>query len=58
MIIVMVINIISPHIGSLLQYRKHRKRIRKLESKLTPNQETDDKIRIWYVHAEDFLKTH
>ena len=58
MIIVMVINIISPHIGSLLQYRSHRKKIRTIESSLTPDQETDDKIRIWYVYIMKYISRH
>ena len=49
MITVMCINVFSPHIGSLMQYRKHRATIKKLETKgLTKNQDTNDKYKIWY----------
>ena len=52
MIIVMCINIVSPHIGSLIQYRSYRGRIRKLETKgLTKNKETNDRFRVWYVYT-------
>ena len=48
MIIVMCINIISPHIASLIQYRSHRHKIRKLENKgLTKEKETDDRYKVW-----------
>lgn len=51
MIIVMCINVVSPHIGSIMAFRKHRKNIKKLETKgLTKDQETDDRYRIWYDH--------
>lgn len=51
MIIVMCINIVSPHISSLIQYRSYKGRIRKLETKgLTKNKETNDKFRVWYVY--------
>ena len=43
----MTINIISPHLGSLMQYRSHQKKIRKLEKGLTEDKETDDQIKIW-----------
>ncbi len=49
MITVMCINIFSPHIGSLIQYRKFRGQIRKLEKRgLTKEKETDDRYKIWY----------
>lgn len=47
-IIVMCINVITPHIGSFIQYRRHRGKIRKLESKgLTEDNETKDEFKIW-----------
>lgn len=49
MIIVMCINVFSPHIGPLLQYRNHMAKIRQLETKgLTKDKETNDNYRIWY----------
>jgi hypothetical protein len=48
MIIVMLISTISPHIGPLIQYRKRRAYIKKLETiGLTKDQETDDNFKIW-----------
>lgn len=49
LITVMSINVISPHIGSLIQYRKFRGQIRKLEKRgVTKENETDDGYKIWY----------
>lgn len=54
MIIVMCINIISPHIASLIQYRSHTKNIRNLETKgLTKEKETNDRYKIWFVHNNE-----
>lgn len=47
LIIVMCINIVSPHVGPILQYYKHRKKIGKIEKHLTSLQETDDDHKIW-----------
>ncbi len=47
-IIVMCINVFSPHIAPLIQYRRHRAKITNLEKKgLTKDLETDDKYKIW-----------
>jgi hypothetical protein len=47
-IIVMCINVFSPHIAPLIQYISHRAKITRLEKKgLTQDLETDDKYKIW-----------
>ena len=46
-IIVMCINIISPHVFPFMKYRKHRRKIKRLESRLTKTQETDDRYKVW-----------
>ena len=46
-VIVMVINIISPHVAPLLEYRNHRAKIRAIEKHLIDNKETDDNHRVW-----------
>lgn len=51
-IIVMIINIISPHVGSLYGYYRFRSRISKVERHLTEEMETDDKYKIWYTQED------
>ena len=51
-IIVMIINIFSPHLGSLFSYFRYRSRIAKVERNLTDDYETDDKYKIWYTQEE------
>lgn len=47
MMIVMCLNIIMPHVGPLLQYKRYIARIRKVERRCTKTGETDDKLRVW-----------
>lgn len=51
-IIVMIINIFSPHLGSLFSYFRYRSRIAKVERNLTEDYETDDNYKIWYTQEE------
>ncbi|KAL7555154.1 hypothetical protein ACHAWF_018799 [Thalassiosira exigua] len=44
---VMLMNIISPHVGSFVSYLRHRRKIRKLEKNLTKDMETKDSHRVW-----------
>ncbi|GFH46056.1 hypothetical protein CTEN210_02530 [Chaetoceros tenuissimus] len=53
LIMVMIINIFSPHIGSFLAYRKYRSKIRKLEQNLTKDKMyVDEKFKIFYSQDE------
>ena len=47
LMIVMLMNIISPHVGSFVAYFKHRGKIRRLEKNLTKDLETKDSHRVW-----------
>ena len=47
LVIVMCMNIISPHVSPILQCIKHRKKIAQIEKHLTKDKETDDKFKIW-----------
>ena len=53
LVMVMIINIFSPHIGSFLAYRKYRSKIRKLEQNLTKDKKhVDEKFKIFYSQDE------
>ena len=47
LMITMVLNIFTPHVGTIIEFIGHRLKIRKLESRLTKVKETDDRYRIW-----------
>lgn len=51
-IIVMIINIFSPHLGSMFSYFRYRSRIAKVERNLTEDYETDENYKIWYTQEE------
>eukprot|EP00592_Proboscia_alata_P004168 CAMPEP_0194367442 /NCGR_PEP_ID=MMETSP0174-20130528/15518_1 /TAXON_ID=216777 /ORGANISM="Proboscia alata, Strain PI-D3" /LENGTH=832 /DNA_ID=CAMNT_0039143183 /DNA_START=91 /DNA_END=2586 /DNA_ORIENTATION=+ len=52
LIIVMCMNTVVPHLGILYQYISYKKRLYRLESKLTDEQETDDSIKVWYTQDD------
>lgn len=53
LVMVMIINIFSPHVGSFLAYRKYRSKIRKLEQNLTKDKKhVDEKFKIFYSQDE------
>lgn len=52
LMIVMLLNIFAPHIGSFVAYFKHRAKIRRLERNLTVDKETKDSHRVWYVFKQ------
>eukprot|EP00804_Cyclotella_cryptica_P009635 CCRYP_006299-RC/>CCRYP_006299-RC protein AED:0.29 eAED:0.29 QI:364/1/1/1/1/1/4/125/1018 len=58
LMIVMLLNIVSPHVGAFVGYFRHRAKIRRLEKNLTADQETNDSHRIWYTQEElnDFYR--
>lgn len=58
LMIVMLLNIVSPHVGPFVWYLRHRARIRSLEQNLTADLETNDSHRIWYTQEElnDFYR--
>mmetsp|Transcript_4672 Transcript_4672/g.6635 ORF Transcript_4672/g.6635 Transcript_4672/m.6635 type:complete len:427 (-) Transcript_4672:9-1289(-) len=47
LVLVMIINIFSPHISSFLSYRKHRRKIKLIENKLTDSDEIKDSSKEW-----------
>jgi hypothetical protein len=47
LMIVMMMNIFAPHIGSFVACFRHRAKIRRLEKNLTAEKETDDSHRVW-----------
>ena len=47
LMIVMLMNIVAPHVGSFVAYFRHRAKIRRLERNLTSNKETKDSYRVW-----------
>jgi hypothetical protein len=52
LVIVMLMNILSPHIIPLLAYQKYRYGIRRVEKNLTTDGETNDKSQVWYSQEE------
>lgn len=52
LMIVMLMNIIAPHVGSFVAYFRHRAKIRRLERNLTSDNETRDEHRVWYTQEE------
>ncbi|KAL9185465.1 hypothetical protein ACHAXT_003242 [Thalassiosira profunda] len=52
LMIIMLMNVISPHIGSFIAYSRHRSKIRRLEKSLSDNMETNDAHRVWYTQEE------
>mmetsp|Transcript_9056 Transcript_9056/g.13500 ORF Transcript_9056/g.13500 Transcript_9056/m.13500 type:complete len:1091 (+) Transcript_9056:834-4106(+) len=50
--IVMCVNIVSPHVMPLLQYKKFKSRIKQIESNLTDTENTSDAQKIWYTQDE------
>lgn len=50
--IIMLLNIIAPHVGSFIAYTRHRAKIRRLERSLTSNKETKDSHKIWYTQEQ------
>ena len=47
LMIVMLMNIVAPHVGSFITYFRHRTKIRRLERNLTADKETKDSHRVW-----------
>jgi multisubunit Na+/H+ antiporter MnhB subunit len=58
LMIVMFMNIISPHVGAFVGYFRHKAKLRRLEKSLTADKETDDKHDIWYTQEDlnDFYR--
>ena len=52
LMIIMLFNIISPHVATLVAYSRHRAKIRRLEKNLTGEKETSDSHRVWYTQEE------
>lgn len=52
LMIVMILNIVSPHVGAFVGYFKHKAKIRRLEKSLTVDKETNDKHRVWYTQED------
>lgn len=52
LMIVMLMNIIAPHVGSFVSYFRHRAKIRRLERNLTSDNATRDSYRVWYTQEE------
>lgn len=50
--IIMLMNIIAPHVGSFIAYLRHRAKIRRLERSLTKDKETNDSHKIWYTQEK------
>jgi len=55
LMIVMLMNIVAPHVGSFVAYFRHRAKIRRLERNLTADKETKG---VWYTQEDlnDFYK--
>jgi hypothetical protein len=58
--IIMLLNIIAPHVASLIAYLRHRAKIRRLERNLTKDNETTDSHKIWYTQEKlnEFYRGH
>mmetsp|Transcript_2880 Transcript_2880/g.4113 ORF Transcript_2880/g.4113 Transcript_2880/m.4113 type:complete len:1141 (+) Transcript_2880:236-3658(+) len=52
LIFVMVLNVITPHLGSFFSYWRYRCKIKKIEKRLTEAQETNDKYKVWYTQED------
>ncbi|KAL7497202.1 hypothetical protein ACHAWT_005249 [Skeletonema menzelii] len=50
--IIMLLNIIAPHVGSLIAYLRHRAKIRRLERSLTKEKQTKDSHKIWHTQEK------
>ena len=52
LMVVMLMNIVVPHMSPLIAYKRHVSKIKRVESTLTEKEETDDTIRVWYSQEE------
>ena len=47
LMIVMLMNVVAPHVGNAMSYFRHRAKVRRLESSLTKDKETSDSHCVW-----------